>query len=829
MAGLAAGSGLNDVNINYRYNPIMSDSTALPNCPRCGAPASSAVAGSLCPACLLKEVALGTGADSLPAQPWTAPTPGELASAFPQLEIIELIGRGGMGAVYKARQKSLGRFVALKILAPQFAGNPSFAQRFSREAQALAELSHPHIVTVHDFGKAGEFYFLLMEYVDGVNLRQTMRAGQVAPEQALAIVPSICEALQFAHNHGIVHRDIKPENLLLDKSGRVKIADFGIARIVGAGLESATGPVVASAASLTQESVLGTPQYMAPEQSSQPAQVDHRADIYSLGVVLYELLTGELPIGKFEVPSRKVQIDVRLDEIVLRALQQKPEQRYQTVADLQTQVETIVYDSESAKRVSRPAHSPPRPVAMATCYVTTPEKLATLAGQFFLYRSKGQLLLDDCQLTISRGLAVTQIPLDSILDLSIGRFSRFVNPLGLNYIAVTYSTGARTERLIFAPCQGMFGTGGGFNESVDEWHQSLRNAIRNATGREPANTPADQPGMPRTLKTSPAFLVLVGVPMILGAALIVWLVSSFGAGERLAPAAVQPQSILVAPPAPPAAGPMGAPAGAAAPEGSAAPAAGPMGAPAGAVAPGGPAESAITGGMSFLAAQQPVTAQFALRHKLASEMQEDLRQILLGKPGHDASISSNNQEIVVTAPPEELTRVQTFITVMDWPDTVHRQPGFEFTRDSVIHTARSFFYACAIEDAPEAFSNMLSLDVLARLKGQSEKDSRAFLDYQMGETPDPEWERSLRGDWPGKAESLRRFVREWNRYPLKRLAERDGIAMGFGIKHFVSLSFVGAPQDFYEIVIKPDSRKSPEGRPEAYLFGSLPPWWEKQN
>src|SRR5436190_4932500 len=254
----------------------MSDSTAIPNCPRCGAPASSAVSGSLCPACLLKEVALGTGADSLPAQPWAAPTAAELAGASPQLEVIELIGRGGMGAVYKARQKSLGRFVALKILAPQHAANPSFAQRFAREAQALAELSHPHIVTVHDFGKAGEFYFLLMEHVDGVNLRQAMHAGRLTPEQALAIVPSICEALQYAHDHGIVHRDIKPENLLLDKSGRVKIADFGIARIVGASLDAAPAAAVADTAGLTQESVRGTPQYMAPEQSTQPAQVDHR-------------------------------------------------------------------------------------------------------------------------------------------------------------------------------------------------------------------------------------------------------------------------------------------------------------------------------------------------------------------------------------------------------------------------------------------------------------------------------------------------------------------------------------------------------------------------
>src|SRR5882672_7079769 len=229
----------------------MTDPTISPNCPRCGAPAAPAVAGGLCPACLLKEVALGTGADSLPGEPWTPPTPGDLAAAFPQLEIIELIGRGGMGAVYKARQKSLGRLVALKILAPQHAANPSFAERFAREAQALAELNHPNIVTVHDFGRASEFYFLMMEHIDGVNLRQAMKEGRFTPEQALAIVPPICEALQFAHDRGIVHRDIKPENLLLDKAGRVKIADFGIARIMGVVVDPASGVATPDSAGLT--------------------------------------------------------------------------------------------------------------------------------------------------------------------------------------------------------------------------------------------------------------------------------------------------------------------------------------------------------------------------------------------------------------------------------------------------------------------------------------------------------------------------------------------------------------------------------------------------
>jgi predicted Ser/Thr protein kinase len=235
-----------------------------------------------------------------------------------------------MGVVYRARQKTLDRVVALKLLAPERVSDPAFAERFAREAQALAKLNHPNIVTIHDFGEAGGFFYLLMEFVDGVNLRQAMKAGRFTPEQALAIVPPICEALQYAHEHGIVHRDIKPENLLLDRAGRVMIADFGIAKMLGE--EAVTG--------LAESQPAGTPQYMAPEQKDH-RRTDHRADIYSLGVVLYELLTGELPADKLEPPSCKVQIDVRLDEIVLRALEKAPELRYQTAGEFRTQVETI--------------------------------------------------------------------------------------------------------------------------------------------------------------------------------------------------------------------------------------------------------------------------------------------------------------------------------------------------------------------------------------------------------------------------------------------------------------------------------------------------------
>lgn len=266
----------------------------------------------------------------------------ELVAKFPQLEILEFIGQGGMGAVYKARQKQLDRVVALKILPPQVATGPGFAERFAHEARALAKLNHPHIVTLYEFGQADGLFYFLMEFVDGLNLGHLLRDRKLAPNEALAIVPQICDALQYAHEHGIVHRDIKPENILLSKEGQVKIADFGVAKIVAQGLEEAAGTTPAPAGELTQAgSALGTPQYMAPEQIKNSAEVDHRADIYSLGVVFYQMLTGELPEGKIEPPSKKVQVDVRLDEVVLRALEKKPEMRYQEASVLKTQVETI--------------------------------------------------------------------------------------------------------------------------------------------------------------------------------------------------------------------------------------------------------------------------------------------------------------------------------------------------------------------------------------------------------------------------------------------------------------------------------------------------------
>jgi predicted Ser/Thr protein kinase len=264
---------------------------------------------------------------------FTPPRPEALAVLFPQLEIFSLLGCGGMGAVYRARQRGLDRVVALKILPFQYSSDAGFAERFAREARALARLNHPNIVDVYDLGRAGQIYYFLMEFVDGENLRQMLESHRLTPPESLAIVAQICEALEYAHDKGIVHRDIKPENILVDQKGRVKIADFGVSKLLGA---------AQSAVQLTQPShVLGTLHYMAPEQFENPMTVNHRADVYSLGVVFYEMLTGELPLGRFPLPSEKAAVDARLDEVVLRTLEKDPTRRYQQASEVRLQLETI--------------------------------------------------------------------------------------------------------------------------------------------------------------------------------------------------------------------------------------------------------------------------------------------------------------------------------------------------------------------------------------------------------------------------------------------------------------------------------------------------------
>ena len=312
------------------------NTTAPKTCAKCGKPILEGSPRGLCPLCLISAVAKS---DEPPPPESSAPELEDLRRAFPQLEILEPLGAGGMGRVYKTRQPHLDRLVALKVLPPAYAKDPEWIERFTREARALARLNHPNIVQVYDFGETGpdengeRFPFLIMEFVDGVNLRQALRTGALTAREALSIVPSVCGALQYAHDQGVLHRDIKPENILLDTSGRVKIADFGLAKLRGDGAPNLT--LTATGARL------GTTAYMAPEQIEKPHEVDHRADIYSLGVVFYELLTGELPLGRFAAPSEMVGTDPRLDTIVFRTLEKERERRFQTATAMQSEVETV--------------------------------------------------------------------------------------------------------------------------------------------------------------------------------------------------------------------------------------------------------------------------------------------------------------------------------------------------------------------------------------------------------------------------------------------------------------------------------------------------------
>ncbi|HOB97870.1 MAG TPA: protein kinase, partial [Verrucomicrobiota bacterium] len=346
-------------------------------CPVCGAPLAADAPQGLCGACLLAGAAVPTAhAATTSSIPQDVPSLERVAAAFPQFEIIELIGAGGMGAVYKARQPKLDRLVALKVLSDTLSASPAFAERFNREALVLARLNHPNIVTVFDYGQSGGFFYLLMEYVDGVNLRQAMKAGRFTPQQALALVPKVCDALQFAHDEGILHRDIKPENLLLDTRGRVKIADFGIAKLMGE-----PRPVTKLTAT---GAAIGTPNYMAPEQIEHPEDVDQRADIYSLGVVFYEMLTGELPIGRFAPPSRKTDIDERVDEIVLRALARERELRQRSAHEVKTQVERIPGPKAEGRATEGPAFRAEAAESPPSCDHTLAAGSVVPAGDFIL-------------------------------------------------------------------------------------------------------------------------------------------------------------------------------------------------------------------------------------------------------------------------------------------------------------------------------------------------------------------------------------------------------------------------------------------------------------
>ncbi len=273
-----------------------------------------------------------TGGGSLNS--WEPPTITEAARLFPNYEVTEMIGRGGMGVVYKGRQTSLDRVVAIKLLPLEVSIDRDFGDRFVREARTMAKMNHPNIVSVFDFGHTteGHLYFV-MEFVEGTTLHQLIKAVGLKPAQSIELIIGVCDALEYAHSEGVIHRDIKPANILVDTRGRVKVTDFGLARMDTSKTPEQWGQTMTGM-------VLGTPDYMAPEQKK-GIRVDHRADIYSTGVMLYEMLCGEIPAGIFDPPSQRVAVDERIDQVVIRAMQQEPDRRYASTGEMKSAVEMI--------------------------------------------------------------------------------------------------------------------------------------------------------------------------------------------------------------------------------------------------------------------------------------------------------------------------------------------------------------------------------------------------------------------------------------------------------------------------------------------------------
>lgn len=308
-----------------------------------------------------KQLDSSMGPTISPPSKQNAPAAGETFVkstdvVIPGYELLELLGKGGMGEVWRARQLSLDRIVAVKLLPPKLARDQEFISRFEKEATALAALSHPNITQIFDRGVSGEHCFFAMELVVGKNLRDLMNAGRPSPSECLRIAAQICKAIDCAHEHKIVHRDLKPENILLDARGHVKVADFGLAGMRGSekNLEL-TATAVA----------MGTVNYMAPEQRRDAKHVDHRADLFSLGVMLYEMLTGELPIGRFKNPSAKVPgLDPRLDEVICATLETDPLARPASAAVIGAQLEACIATSSNAAIANSRETQPDRPTAM---------------------------------------------------------------------------------------------------------------------------------------------------------------------------------------------------------------------------------------------------------------------------------------------------------------------------------------------------------------------------------------------------------------------------------------------------------------------------------
>jgi serine/threonine protein kinase len=283
---------------------------------------------------------------------FVAPDPADLAPLFPGYEIQGLIATGGMGAVYCAVQKSLDRTVAIKILPMELSKDAAFCAGFEAEAKAMARLNHPNLIGVFDFGEVNGMLYIVMEFVPGKSIYHSADGIAIDPGEVIRLVTGICHGLAHAHEHGIIHRDIKPSNILLDLNAQPKIGDFGLARPIERKIEEG-------------EEIFGTPHYTAPEVVDAPHTVDYRADIFSVGVLLHELLTGKLPANDPRPASVIARCDVRFDAIIKRATQSLPAARYSSANEIAKELQVIAKSTAShgprAAAVGGAVRGPVRP------------------------------------------------------------------------------------------------------------------------------------------------------------------------------------------------------------------------------------------------------------------------------------------------------------------------------------------------------------------------------------------------------------------------------------------------------------------------------------
>ena len=300
---------------------------------------------------------------STPPQ-FKAPTTEELQQLLPAYDVLSFIAKGGMGAVYKAHQKSLERNVAIKILPREFGEDHGFRRRFEDEAKAMAKLNHPNLISVYDFGEVDHMLYIVMEFVDGKSFHESFHGRAVAEKEVAHLVAGICEGLAHAHEAGILHRDIKPANILLDSKNRPKIGDFGLARLT----EETEGEGI----------IYGTPDYIAPEMIKNPGAVDTRSDVFSTGVILYELLTGKLPEKRYIPASQIEDVDPRFDKIVRRATHPSPMLRFANGEAMASDLKTLqdALDNQVTGIVTAPPAGMSTPVTGTTqppAHATVPQ------------------------------------------------------------------------------------------------------------------------------------------------------------------------------------------------------------------------------------------------------------------------------------------------------------------------------------------------------------------------------------------------------------------------------------------------------------------------